>query len=494
MKLMKKIALLLIFLMLLTTVVACNGTTDEEAPAENGAADTENGDEEEAAAEDRETDVVIIGAGGAGLAAALEAREAGHEVILVEKMSFVGGNTLRATGGMNAAGTSSQEELGIEDSWETHYEDTMTGGQDKNNPELAEILTQNAADAVEWLIGMGADLSDVGRLGGSSEDRTHRPTGGAAVGPHLVQVLRTNAEEEGVEILTSTEAIEILEEDGKATGITVIHGDDEYTISAKAVVIATGGFGSNTTMLVDYDESLEGFGTTNHPGAEGDGITMAQSIGAALIHMEEIQTHPTVNPEENYMITEAVRGNGAILVNLEGERFVNELGTRDVVSEATLDQTEGYSYLVFDHGVRESLSAIEGYIDRGLVTEGETLEELAEALGMDVETLENTVTTYNTFVDGGADEDFGREDLEVSLTEGPFYAIAVGPAVHHTMGGLQINNRTQVLNEDGEVIEGLYAAGETVGGIHGGNRLGGNALADLIVFGRIAGQSIGEDL
>lgn len=493
MKPMKKFALLLIFFMLMAAIVACNGTTDEEEPAENGAVDTENG-EEETAAEDQETDVVIIGGGGAGLAAAIEAREAGHEVIVVDKMSFVGGNTLRATGGMNAAGTSSQEELGIEDNWEAHYEDTMAGGYDMNDPELVEILTQNAADAVEWLIGMGADLSDVGRLGGSSENRTHRPTGGAAVGSHLVQVLRTNAEDAGVEILTSTEAIEILEEDGKASGIVVRHEDDEYTISAKAVVVATGGFGANTTMITDYDESLEGFGTTNHPGAEGDGITMAKGIGAALTHMEEIQTHPTVNPEENYMITEAVRGNGAILVNVEGERFINELATRDVVSEATLDQPEGYSYLIFDHGVRESLSAIENYVDRGLVTEGETLEELAEAIDMDAGTLENTVTTFNEFIDAGSDEDFGREDLETSLTDGPFYAIAVGPAVHHTMGGLEVNNRTQVLNEDGEIIEGLYAAGETVGGIHGGNRLGGNALADLIVFGRIAGQSIGEDI
>lgn len=495
MKLMKKIALLLVFFMLMTAFVACNGTDDEEVTEEeNGTIDTDNGEEEEAALEDRETDVVIIGAGGAGLAAALEAREAGHEVVIVEKMSFVGGNTLRATGGLNAAGTSPQEDLGIEDSWETHYEDTMTGGQEMNDPELVEILTRNAADAVEWLIDMGADLSDVGRLGGSSENRTHRPTGGAAVGPHLVDVLRTNAEDQGVEILTNTEAIEILEEAGSASGIVVQNGDDEYTISASAVVVATGGFGSNTTMLVDYDENLEGFGTTNHPGAQGDGITMAQSIGAALVDMEEIQTHPTVNPEEDYMITEAVRGNGAILVNLEGQRFVDELGTRDVVSEATLDQTEGYAYLVFDHDLRESLSAIEGYEERGLVTEGETLEELAEALEMDVEELENTVTNYNAFVEAGTDEDFGREDLEASIAQGPFYAIAVGPAVHHTMGGIQINERAQVLNEDGEVIEGLYAAGETVGGIHGANRLGGNALADLMVFGRLAGQSIGEDL
>lgn len=495
MKLMKKIALLLIFFMLVTAFVACNGTTDEEAPEEeNGAVDTENGEDEEAAAEDRETDVVIIGAGGAGLAAAIEAREAGNEVVIVEKMSFVGGNTLRATGGLNAAGTSPQEDLDIDDSWETHYEDTMTGGNDKNDPELVEILTKNAPDAVEWLIGMGADLSDVGRLGGSSENRTHRPTGGAAVGPHLVEVLRTNAEDEGVEILTKTEAIEILEEDGKASGVVVQNGEDEYMISAKAVVVATGGFGSNTTMITDYDEDLEGFGTTNHPGAEGDGITMAQDIGAALIDMEEIQTHPTVNPEENYMITEAVRGNGAILVNLEGERFVNELDTRDVVSEATLEQTEGYSYLIFDHDLRESLSAIESYVDRGLVIEGETLEELAEELDMDAEALEDTVTNYNGFVESEEDADFGREDLETTLDQGPYYAIAVGPAVHHTMGGLQINERGQVLNEEGDTIEGLYAAGETVGGIHGANRLGGNALADLMVFGRIAGQSIGEDL
>ncbi|WP_026477720.1 flavocytochrome c [Alkaliphilus transvaalensis] len=471
----KMMGLALIAVMLVTTLVACSST--ETGKNEN-----------DKVVADLTTDVVVIGSGGAGLAAAIEAKDAGKSVIVVEKMPMVGGNTLRATGGLNAAGTSSQAALGIEDSPESHYEDTMKGGYYKNDPELVNILAENAADAVEWLIGLGADLSDVGRMAGASQNRSHRPTGGAPVGAHLVSVLRDSALEKGIEILTQTTATEILLEDGSVVGIIATDKDNkEFTINSETVIIATGGFGANTTMFAEYDPSLTGFGSTNHPGATGDGIAMALKIGAALVDIEEIQTHPTVVPSNGYMITEAVRGNGAILINRDGERFVNELGTRDVVSEATLDQEGSTAFLFFDEGVRESLSAINGYVESGLTIQGDTLEALALEAGINLENLEATVEAYNNAVQEGVDSTFGRDDLPRSLENSQFYVIEVGPAVHHTMGGLKINEKAEVLDEAGNPIVGLFAAGEVTGGIHGGNRLGANALTDLIVFGRIAG-------
>lgn len=476
----KSFILLLVGLLTLMSFVACS-SNDTGGPAEE--------------VQDMTTDVVVIGSGGAGLAAAIEATDAGKEVIVVEKMPLVGGNTLRATGGINAAGTSSQEALEIEDSVEIHYNDTMQGGYEVNIPELVELFTNEAADAVEWLIGLGADLSDVGRLGGSTNNRSHRPTGGAPVGAHLVEVLQSNAVERNVTILTETTAIEILAEDNNVTGILALDKDNnEFTITANAVIIATGGFGSNTTMLTEYDSSLDGFGSTNQAGSTGDGIEMATNVGAALVDMEEIQTHPTVVPENGHMITEAVRGNGAIIVNRNGERFVNEISTRDVVSEAILAQEGQTAFLLFDESVRESLSAIEGYVNMGITLEGETVADLAEELGVDAETLEATLENYNGFVATGEDTDFEREDMPRSLESANFYAIEIAPAVHHTMGGLRIDTRAQVLTADNTPINGLYAAGEVTGGVHGGNRLGGNALSDIIVFGRTAGKSAVADM
>lgn len=485
----KWLALLLTLLLTLSIFTGCGSTADD---AEDVAEDvTEEAAVEEAV--DLNTEVLVIGAGGAGLAAAIEASDAGKDVIVIEKMPLAGGNTLRATGGLNAAGTSSQEALDIEDDASTHYEDTMTGGYELNDPELVEILTSQAAPAVEWLIELGADLSDVGRLGGSSNNRTHRPTGGAPVGGHLVQVLQEACAEREIDILLNTAAVELLKDDEAVTGVLVENEEGEtYSIFADAVILATGGFGANTTMIADLDEGLEGFGTTNHPGATGEGIAMAQAAGANLVDMIEIQTHPTVVPEIGYMITEAVRGNGAILINRAGERFTDEMGTRDVVSEATLAQEGQTGFLFFGEEVRESLSAIEGYIERELVTEAEDLEEMADLMEMDLEVLQATVDSYNEAVASGTDEAFGRSDMPVSL-EGPsFYLIEVGPAVHHTMGGVHVSPNAEVLDENGEAIPGLFAAGEVTGGIHGGNRLGGNALTDLIVFGRIAGQSAAQ--
>ncbi|MBU5482895.1 flavocytochrome c [Clostridium sp. MSJ-11] len=471
------------FKKLMSLVTAALITTTVLAGCGNGSKPT--------GAKSEKTDIVIIGAGGAGLAAAVEAKNEGANVVVLEKMPIVGGNTLRATGGINASGTKFQKENNINDTVDKFYNDTMKGGYDKGEPELVKLLTDKSAEAVEWLVDLGADLSDVGRLGGASENRAHRPTGGGAVGSEIVKTLKSAAEAKKIDIRTMNKATEILKDDkGNIKGVKALDKEGkEYTIDAKAVIIATGGFGGSEEMFVKYNEKLKGFGTTNHPGATGDGILMAEKLGAQLTQMEEIQTHPTVVPKNGFMITEAVRGNGAILVNRDGKRFVNEIGTRDVVSNAILDQKEKTAYLLFDDNVRKSLKAIEKYIEMELAVVGDSPEDLAKKLNMDSAALKKTVSDYNGYVKSKKDAEFGRPDMPREFGNGKYYAIEVEPAVHHTMGGLKINTDTEVLDESGKSIKGLYAIGEAVGGIHGGNRLGGNALADLIVFGKIAGKN-----
>ena len=439
--------------------------------------------------EDKETDVVIIGAGGAGLTAAIEASQNGAKVIVVEKMPMVGGNTKYATGGLNAAETSVQKEKGIDDTVEIFIEDTMVGGGNINNPELVRVLAENSAATVDWLIGLGADLSDVGRMGGASKDRTHRPTGGAPVGQHIVDVLYAEAQEMGIEILLESKVVEILGDSTAVNGVVVETADGNFNINAKAVIIASGGFSADNELVSQYDASLKGYGTTNHPGATGDVLTFASKLDVAYVDMEQIQTHPTVMPSNNYMITEAVRGNGAILVNREAKRFVNELDTRAVVSDALLAQEGATGYLFFDQSVRESLSAIEGYYKKGFLIEGADLDEIAGKLSLDPTVLKATIETYNSYVETGVDVDFARQDMARALNVGPYYAVEVAPAVHHTMGGLKINVNGEVLNSSETPIKGLYAAGEVTGGVHGNNRLGGNAMADITIFGRIAGKN-----
>lgn len=451
-------------------------------------------DKELVTLENMQTEVLVIGAGGAGLTAAIEATNAGAKVLVIEKMPIIGGNTKYATGGLNAAETSIQEGLGIEDSVELFISDTMKGGGNINDPELVSTLANNSAETVDWLVSIGMDLSDVGRMAGASVNRAHRPTGGAAVGNFLVEVLHEKVTDLGVEILLGHEAIELIGDENSITGVKVKTDDGEFIINAKAVVVATGGFGADNEKVASFKESLKGYGTTNHPGATGDVIDFAKNLNVAYVDMEQIQTHPTVMPTNNYMITEAVRGNGAILVNREAKRFVSELETRAVVSDAELAQTGQSAFLVFGQEVRESLLAIEGYYKKGFLVEADTIEELAELISLDAETLKTTVETYNGYVASGQDLDFARQDLPRDLSVGPYYAVEVAPAVHHTMGGLKITTDAQVMNDSDQIINGLYACGEVTGGVHGNNRLGGNALSDITTFGRIAGTRAAESI
>ena len=439
-------------------------------------------------------DIVVVGAGGAGLSAAVQAASMGANVIVLEKQGIIGGNTNYSTGGLNAAETSVQAKLGINDSKQSHFDDTMLGGHFLNDSSLVAVLVNNAAAAVDWLISLGADMSNVGKLAGSSQKRSHRPDGGAAIGPHLMSVLSKAVKSNNISIRTRNTVIELIGSGGKVTGVRVNTPNGDYNIAAKAVIIATGGFGANIPMIAEYRPEYRTFSTSNHNGATGDAFKLVAPFQVPLVHMDQIQVHPTGEAESHLLISEAVRGNGAILVNRQGVRFGNEMWTRDKLSDAILAQTGKSAYLVFDQSVRESLSAIENYSQQGLMTSANTVSELAQALDLPLSAFVGTMDAYNGYQTEGVDPDFGRlaEEMPRPLDKAPFYAIEVEPVLHHTMGGIKINSRAEVENSAGIAIPGLYAAGEVTGGVHGANRLGGNAIADIIVFGQIAGTSAAE--
>ena len=493
-----------------------------------------------------DTDVVIIGAGGAGMTAAIVAKDAGREVLIVESQAMVGGNSVRSTGGMNAAETEDQdendfgEEAGVEktlksaadsyadnaaitelaatvqEQWDEYQAnpegyfdsealmelDTMIGGKGINDPELVKILAENSSETIEWLRSIGADLTDVAAFGGASVKRIHRPLNDegktVSVGAYLVPILEQNVTDRGIEILFNTTATKILTDDsGAAVGVEAENNGNSVTINAKAVVIATGGFGGNLDMVVEYKPELEGFVSTNAPGSQGQGIEMGEAVGAATVDLEQIQIHPTVHVDKNgnaNLITEGLRGDGAILVNKEGERFCDEVGTRDAVSAAEIAQTDGEVWLIVDQKMVDASAVIQGYLKKEFAFSGETWEELAEAIDAPADALVATMDKWHEVHAAKNDEEFGRTSFaaDVPLDTAPYYAIAVTPGIHHTMGGLKINGNTEVLTEAGDVIPGLFAAGEVTGGVHGANRLGGNAVADITVFGQIAGQSASD--
>ena len=500
--------------------------------------------ENDAAAEDStvDADVVVVGAGGAGMTAAITAAAEGKSVVILESQSMVGGNSVRATGGMNAGKTVYQDEnefgesAGVEKTLKTAAEkyadietitalaktvseqwaayqanptgyfdsvelmelDTMIGGKGINDPELVETLCANSADAIDWLDEHGITLHNVSSFGGASVKRIHRPVNAegktVSVGSYMVPLLQENCEKAGVKMMLDTTATEILTDaNGAAVGVKATGASGEtVTVNAKAVVLATGGFGANLDMVVKYKPELKGFMTTNAPGIQGQGIEMAQAIGAATVDMDQIQIHPTVEANTAALITEGLRGDGAILINEEGQRFIDEVGTRDVVSAAEIAQTGSYSWLVVDQAMADASSVIQGYIKKGYTVTGATYEELGKAMGVDAAAFAETMEKWNGYVEAKNDPDFGRTSFANPLNTAPYYAVKVTAGVHHTMGGLKINANTEVLNEKGEVIPGLFAAGEVTGGVHGANRLGGNAVADFTVFGRIAGAAASD--
>ncbi len=453
-------------------------------------------------AEDYEgtADIVVIGGGGAGMTAAISAAEEGKSVILLEKNSILGGNTARASSGMNAAETHYEEEQGVEDSVQSFIDDTMASGKNMNDPELVKVLAENTSGAIDWLDSEGIELNGpLATMGGLSANRTHRPVDADGniipVGSYLVDKLSARMDELGIEVHTNTAATEIIMEDGKAAGVKATGSSgNNVTIHADAVIVATGGFGGNMDKVTEYRPDLEGYISTNVTTASGDAIDFLGDLNADFVDLDQIQLHPTVVPTDGTLVGEALRGDGAILVNKEGHRFFNETGTRDEVSAAEIEQPTGNVWLIVNQDMYEGSAVISKLEKGGYLVNGDTLDDLAKAMDFDAdatEALKETVETWSGYVASGVDEDFGREigAVKTDLSSGPYYAVNVGPGIHHCMGGVKINTSAEVIDTEGNPIEGLYACGEVTGGIHGANRLGGNAVADIVVYGRIAAES-----
>lgn len=436
------------------------------------------------------TDIVVVGTGATGFTAAITALSKGKKVIMLEKMPIVGGNSQLAAGGMNAAGTRFQKAKKIPDNPDVMFNDTMKGGKNINNPDLVRILADQSSKSIEWLASINAELGFIAMGGGATYPRFHGPTSGDFVGPFLSAKLRERVVKDGADVRVNSKVVKLVTNaQGDVTGV-LVKGKHSgiYQIDAKAVILASGGFGANNKLVASYRPDAKGVQTSNQPGTQGDGIILGTSVGAATVDMKEIQLNPTMLVGSPVIVSEIVRGAGGIFVNRDGKRFISELTTRDVTTAAIRKQKGASCFIVFDDTVRKNVKQTGAFFQLGKVKQGKSLDELAKELSIPADALKATVARFNTMVEKGKDEDFGRHNFAQKI-EGPnFYAIEVKPAIHYCMGGLKIDEKAQVINTEGKVIKGLYAGGEVTGGVHGANRLGGNSISETITFGRIAGE------
>ncbi len=453
---------------------------------------------------DEEVDIVVVGSGFAGLAAAAEAAGAGAGVVVLEKMRRYGGNSLISGGGYCASDSKLhlRQKLGLgDDGWQLHLADTLKGGDYYSIPALAEVMVKGAPDGLNWLIDAGASLREtLPRIGGHSAHRSHLESRSSGRG--FTDPLRKLALSRGAEIRLGKEVTRIHRKGcgGPVLGVEVATGGQKKNIRiGRALILASGGFAQDVKMRMDFNPSLTaGYGCTNHRGATGEIIRYARAIGADVLHMEFVQLFPCAEPETGAIDSFALHaysgtGYGLFYVNGRGERFVNELDRRDAVSNAQVMSEGRPTYAVLNDAIFDKLAVspreVRSGVARGRVTMTETITGIALRLGMPTEALHDSMVKHNTCVAEGKDPWFNKPmtGAMVLLTEGPFYAIAQWPAIHHCMGGLRIDRNARVIDIQGRPIPRLYAAGEVAGGVHGSNRLGGNAIPDCIVFGRIAG-------
>lgn len=333
-------------------------------------------------------------------------------------------------------------------------------------------------------------------FGGHSVKRSLIPAGHS--GNEIISKYLAKCEQLHIEVLTEANVTELLSENEKIIGVKAETPKHFLKISAKSVVIATGGFGANDEMTYQYDNEIDDkILSTNAPGATGDGILMAEKVNANTVDMNQIQLYPVCDIETGKLLyvgdTRLV--GGALLVNKDGHRFVEELDTRRAISLAIKNQVDSVGYLIWDEKSSEETGTIHSHpeeakslYDRGLLVKADTLEELAQHFEIHPESLKETIENFNQNSKNNQDPEFNLRMLGWTIEEPPFYMLKTAPAVHHTMGGLEINTKAQVMNKNAQPIEGLYAAGEVTGGIHGSNRLGSVAMTDITVFGRIAGE------
>jgi len=453
---------------------------------------------------DDEYDIVIAGSGFAGLAAAAEAGSRRSKVLIVDKMPIFGGNSI-INGGGYCAWT---DKLNLrktlnrgEDSAQLHFDDTLKGGDYFNNPALVRILVDGAPEALNWMIDEG-DLKlrpMLNRIGGHSAYRGHISIDGT--GRPFVEALKKVADRNGARIRLNSEITWIWRKDwnGPVLGIQMKTGSRFLNVKVrKAFILASGGFSRDVKLRTSLNPSLVAeYNTTNQPGATGELIRYAQAVGADTLHLAFIQLYPTAEPETGVLDAWALYpsrspSNGAVFVNREGKRFVSELERRDVVSRAEIKLGQKPAYTIFNQRIVPMMTTpeeIEAGIAKGRVWKADTLAELAGKMGLPPKTVEETIEKHNRYIASGKDPDFNKPITKQMgpLAEGPFYGVSQWPAIHHTMGGLRIDTRARVIDIWGEPIPKFYAAGEVTGGIHGTNRLGGNATAECVVFGRIAG-------
>lgn len=448
------------------------------------------------------TDVLVVGGGGAGLSAASAAIEKGVNVTLIEKMAFLGGNTLIAGGAYNAVDPKRQSPMNIEDSNELFFKQTLKGGDNLGNPKLVKILTDNAYDSLEWLEEKGVEYKKtVFTVIGALHPRSHKPT--APVGTSYIQELNNYLTKNKANILLKTKANKLIINNGKVIGVIAENEKNILNITANGgVILATGGFGNNIEYRQKWNSKLtKEIRSTNTPAATGDGIFLGKSANANLIGMEHIQLLSLGDPNTGSLSgTVEINVEDRIFVNKSGKRFIAEDSRRDVLTNALFKEKDATLYIIVDSKVYPTMEhkntfneTIGSMIASNKAVMGNTLEELAVKLNMDPKVLINTVNEYNIGLENKNDK-FNRQIMGMKIDKGPFFAGARVPTVHHTMGGLEINEKTEVIDKKGNIIEGLYAAGEVTGGIHGTNRLGGNALPEITIFGRIAGENAAKNI
>ena len=447
-------------------------------------------------------DVVVIGAGGAGFSAAITARNAGANVVLLEKMPAVGGNSLISGAEMNAAKNWVQPKLGInDDSPELHAQDTFKGGDGKGDMKVINVMTHQALDAAKWCrdyLGVRFEDDNLFFFGGHSRKRALIPVG--HTGMEFIAKFQAKADELGIPVITNMKAEELIKnKDGRVVGVKATMDGSEYTFNAKGgVVLATGGFGANPEMVKKYNPKIdERFKTTDAPGSTGEALYMAERAGAELVNMGYIQTYPICDPLSGAieLIADA-RFDGAIMLNQEGKRFVEELQRRDVLSEAILNQTGQYCWVLWNDNIGKISNTVkahaneyEAFTKQGIMTTCDDLKCIADFTKIPFDQLRKTVKRVSDMAGKGNDKDFNHRAGLMDMQQGKYYVIKAVPSTHHTMGGVRINEKAEALTAEGKVIPGLWAAGEVTGVTHGTNRLGGNAYTDIIVFGRIAGEA-----
>ena len=450
-------------------------------------------------------DVVVVGAGGAGFSAAITAKGAGANVVLLEKMPAVGGNSLISGAEMNVAKNWVQPKLGInDDSPELHATDTFKGGDGKGDMKVINVMTHQALDAAKWCrdyLGVQFEDDNLFFFGGHSRKRALIPVG--HTGTEFIAKFQAKADELGIPVITNMKAEELIKDkDGRVVGVKATMDGAEYTFNAKGgVVLATGGFGANPEMVKKYNPKIdERFKTTDAPGTTGEALYMAERAGAELVNMGYIQTYPICDPISGAieLIADA-RFDGAIMLNQEGKRFVEELQRRDVLSEAILNQTGRYCWVLWNDNIGKISNTVkahaneyEAFTKQGIMATCDDLKCIADFTKIPFDQLQATVKRVTDMAGKGNDKDFKHRAGLMDMSQGKYYVIKAVPSTHHTMGGVRINEKAEALTAEGKVIPGLWAAGEVTGVTHGTNRLGGNAYTDIIVFGRIAGEAAAQ--